>query len=151
GQERQRQEQQTETDHDVECTLQELVERTAAKAVGVEEPTGSERLEVDSPGLTFPKIQEIDYLDAGELAMQELANRYTAPIVGSHHDLARTQSIHHRRQGIICQESGPGNRLVVRIGTYSRTFAGRPDERDWHEMFVFSGFDQFGDTSRLCS
>ena len=97
------------------------------------------------------KIQEIGHLDAGELAMQELANRQAAPIVGCHHDLACPQSVHHRRQGIIRQSSGVGDRVIDEIGTLVRTSARRSNERNWHKVFVFSGLDQPGDPRRLRS
>ena len=74
--------------------------------------------------------------------MQELANRYAAPIVGSHHDLASTRVDTPSPQGIILSGSGLGIRSVVLIGTYTRTFAGHPDERNWHKVLVFTGLDQ---------
>ena len=83
--------------------------------------------------------------------MQELVNRQTAPIVGRHYDLACPQSILHLCQGIICRSSGVGNRPINGIGTQTAMFAGRPDKRNWNEMFVRPGFDQLGDPRRLRS
>src|SRR5215472_7604883 len=86
NQQRQRQKEQAETDRDVKRALQEVLEWTEAKTVGIEEPTGLKRLKIDRSGLSLPKIQEIDYLDASKLAVQELTNGQAPSIVSRHDD-----------------------------------------------------------------
>src|ERR1700759_4817856 len=74
NEQRQGQEKEGEGHRDVQLTLQELVDRTPTKTVRVEQPAWLECVEIDSPGLALPKIEEIGHLDAAEFAMQQLAD-----------------------------------------------------------------------------
>src|SRR6266851_2208037 len=143
-QERQRQKEQNHADHNVERTLQELIKRTAAEPVGVEEPTGPERLEIDGPGFALPEIKEVYYLDAGKFAMKQLTHRQAASVVSCNHDLAGPVPIDN-----LCQSIGLGGRPVDRIGTDAWTLPRHPEIGNRHKMLIFPGFDQPGDACGL--
>src|SRR6185437_7527082 len=69
GEQRKGEDEQARAHRDIEGSLQELVDRPAAEAVGVKEPARLQCLEIDRSGLALPEIEEIDHPDAGQLAM----------------------------------------------------------------------------------
>src|ERR1700737_1415559 len=118
----QRQDEQTHADHHIERPLQELIERTAAEPVGEEEPAWSERLEIDGPSFPLPKVEKVNYFDAGELAMKKMPHRQATTVISRDNDLAGPQPIDKFRQSI-----GLGSCPVHRIGTAGRVLPGGPD------------------------
>jgi hypothetical protein len=68
-QQRHREDEQTQADHDIKGTFQELIDWAAPEAVRIKQPARFESFEVDRPGLAFPKIEKVRHLNAGELAM----------------------------------------------------------------------------------
>src|SRR5439155_15516698 len=84
---RQRKSQDRQTDGDIECALQHRIEHAVPETVGIQQPTRSQRLQVDRARFTFPEIEELRYLETGDFAVEELSHRQAPAFAGCYHDL----------------------------------------------------------------
>ncbi len=87
--------QQPEAREDVETALQRPLQRRGAEPAAEDEPARAEHVEADLAGLALEESRQLEHVDAGEPALEELVHREISPAV-VHRDDDLVHLVGHR-------------------------------------------------------
>ena len=111
------------------------------KPVAKDEPTGVQDIETYSAGFALEKRGKIGHIDAGQAAVEQLADRKRlAPIVHGHHDLIHFVTPAQLKQHLA--------RVHLALGWQSEFLARRLHEAHEHETALVRTAPQTGDRLR---